>query len=388
MSGGQREPTQEHERFMKRALDLAERGRGTVAPNPLVGCVVVRDDEIVGEGWHVRAGEPHAEFHALEDAGDASADATVYVTLEPCNHHGRTPPCTEALIDAGVRRVVIAAFDPNEHVAGGGADRLREAGVEVVTGVLRHEAERQNEVFRTVHLEKRPFVLYKTAMTLDGKIATRTGQSRWITEEPARDLVQRWRNELDAVAVGINTVLLDDPLLTTRLEAGRTPVKVIFDSVGRTPPDAKLFDDDPHGAPAKVMLFATEKASRTRLDALRERGADVVVTPETRGRTDLKAALDVLYEREISSILLEGGGTLAWSFFEVGAIDRVAWFVGPKLLGGKGASPLGGLGVSQMDDAIRLHELTTDAVGTDLLITARVRRDGVDPMRSGGEEGR
>lgn len=361
-----------HERFMGRALELAEGGRGTVSPNPLVGCVVVQDGRIVGEGFHRRAGEAHAEVVALADAGGASRGATIYVTLEPCNHHGRTPPCTDALIEAGVRRVVIAAMDPNVSVAGGGAARLQAAGIDVVTGVREAEAQRQNEIFRTVHRHRRPFVLYKTAMTLDGKIATRTGQSRWITEEPARNMVQAWRNELDAVAVGVNTVLLDDPLLTTRLDGGRTPLKVVFDSVGRTPPEAKLFDDDPQGVPARVVLFATEKAPASRLAALRERGAQVVVTQAVRGRTDVAEALAALRDLEVTSVLLEGGGTLAWSFFAANAVDRVAWFVGPKLLGGQGASPLGGLGVASMAEAIRLEQLETEAIGDDLLITAYV----------------
>lgn len=374
MSTGQIEPTGVHEGYMARALELAEGGRATVSPNPMVGCVIVRDDEIVGEGFHQRAGEPHAEVLALRDAGDAARGATVYVTLEPCNHHGRTPPCTEALIDAAVRRVVIAALDPDERVDGSGVARLRDAGIEVVTGILEREAHRQNEIFRTAHLEKRPWVLYKTAMTLDGKIATRTGQSRWITEEPARNLVQRWRHELDAVAVGINTVLLDDPLLTTRVEGGRSSLKVVFDSVGRTPPTAKLFDEDAQGRPARVLLFVTEKAAEARLEPLRDRGAEIVVTPELRGRTAVSAALAELHERGVTSVLLEGGGTLAWSFFEAGAVDRVAWFIGPKLLGGKGASPLGGMGAAQMDEAIRLHEVRTEAIGDDLLVSARVAR--------------
>ena len=375
VSGGEREPIGLHEQYMARALELAERGRGKVAPNPMVGCVIVRDDVVVGEGFHRRAGEAHAERHALDAAGDAARGATAYVTLEPCDHHGRTPPCTEALIAAGVRRVVMAVLDPNDRVNGAGAKRLREAGIDVVVGVLRDEAERQNEIFRTVHLEQRPFVLYKTAMTLDGKIATRTGQSRWITGEPARNLVQRWRHELDAVAVGINTILLDDPLLTTRLEGGRTPLKVVFDSVGRTPPDAALFEDDPRGVPARVLIFATAKAAPARVDALRARGAEVVVTEESRGRSDLRAALDELWRRDVTSVLLEGGGTLAWSFFEEGSVDRVAWFVGPKLLGGKGASPLGGMGVAHMDEAIGLRDVRTERVGRDLLISGRVAWD-------------
>jgi diaminohydroxyphosphoribosylaminopyrimidine deaminase / 5-amino-6-(5-phosphoribosylamino)uracil reductase len=372
MSGVTQEPVAEHERFMWRALELAERGRGKTSPNPLVGCVIVRDDEIVAEGWHERAGEPHAEIHALRKLADARG-ATVYVTLEPCSHVGRTPPCADALIEAGVRRVIVAARDPNPRVNGQGIERLVDAGVEVVTGVLADEAERQNEIVWTVHAKTRPFVLYKTAMTLDGKIATRSGQSRWITGPRARDLVQRWRGEMDAVAVGVTTVLLDDPLLTCRLEGGQSPTKVIFDSVARTPPSARLFDDDEQGRPAKVVLYCTEKAAAARIDGLKSRGAEVVVLPERQGRADLNVALEDLKAREITSVLLEGGGTLAWSFFEAGAVDRVAFFIGPKLLGGGGASPLGGLGVTVMDEAITLSELHTEFVAGDLLITGRVR---------------
>jgi len=361
---------------MRRALALAERGRGHVSPNPLVGCVLVREGEVVGEGWHRRAGEPHAEVEALTAAGERARGATAYVTLEPCDHTGRTPPCTEALIQAGVRRAVVAAFDPNPVTDGAGVRRLREAGVEVEVGLAREEAEAQNEVFRVAQLHGRPFVLYKTAMTLDGKIATRAGRSRWITGEAARERVQRWRNELDGVAVGINTVLLDDPLLTSRIEGGRTPVKVVFDSVARTPPTARLFEPDAAGVPARVVLFATAKASPERVAALRERGAEVVVTGETQGRTDVRAALPALLERGVTSLLLEGGGTLAWAFFEAQAVDRVAWFIGPKLLGGAGASPLGGIGVARMEDALTLGDVRTESLDGDLLVTGRVRYPG------------
>ncbi len=383
MSAGGGEPVGEHKRYMARAVELAERGRGTVAPNPLVGCVVVRDGDVVGEGWHERAGEPHAEVHALRQAGDAAKNATVYVTLEPCNHTGRTPPCVDALLEAGVRRVVIAALDPNPQAAGG-ARRLQAAGVEVVTGVLEEEAKCQNETFRTAYrkpgsqsnLENhphRPFVLYKTAMTLDGKLATRTGQSRWITGERARELVHVWRSEMDAVVVGVNTVLLDDPLLTSRLATGRTPVKVVFDSVARTPPTARLFESDAQGVAPNVVVYTTEKASEARVRLLKDAGATVLTLPTRRERTDVGAALQDLKNRRVGSLLLEGGGTLAWAFFEARAVDRVAWFIGPKLLGGGGSSPLGGLGVAGMAEAITLVDMQTEQLDDDLLITGRVR---------------
>lgn len=361
---------------MARALELAEHGRGTTSPNPLVGCVLVRDGAIVGEGYHRRAGEDHAEIVALRDAGDAAEGSTAYVTLEPCDHHGRTPPCSLALIRAGVRRVVVAALDPNPVVDGSGVRRLVGAGVEVDVGVRRDEAERQNEVFRTSQLLGRPFVLYKTAMTLDGKIATRTGHSRWITGETSRARVQRWRHELDAVVVGVSTVLLDDPRLTARVEHGRTPRKVVFDSVARTPPGAALLAPDEAGVPARVTVVVGPLAAADRVAALRDAGAEVVTLDGPKGRPSVAAALAELHRREVRSVLLEGGGTLAWSFLEARAIDRVAWFIGPKLLGGNGATPLGGLGVTTMDEATELADLRSEMSGDDLLLTARVRYPG------------
>ena len=377
MSGSEIRATAGDERFMARAIELAERGRATVSPNPMVGCVLVRDGEVVGEGWHHRAGEDHAEIVALRDAGERASGGTAYVTLEPCDHHGRTPPCSLALIRAGVRRVVVAALDPNPVVDGAGVRRLREAGVDVVVGVLRDEAERQNEIFRTSQLAARPFVLYKSAMTLDGKIATRTGHSRWITCEASRARVQRWRHELDAVAVGVATVLLDDPKLTARIDGGRTPLKVVFDSVARTPPDAALFAPDDHGLPARVLIAVGPQAPAARREALEAAGAELLEAAGPRGRPSVTSVLEELQRREVRSLLLEGGGTLAWSFLEDRAIDRLAWFIGPKLLGGNGATPLGGLGVTTMDDAYRLDDLRSEFSGDDLLLTARVRYPAV-----------
>ena len=359
--------------FMRLALALAERGRGRVSPNPLVGCVVVKDGEVVGEAEHARAPGPHAEDPALAAAGDRARGATVYVTLEPCDHHGRTPPCTEALLAAGVDRVVAATLDPNPLVDGRGVARLKQGGVQVDVGLLAREAEQQNEVFRVAQRERRPFVLYKTAMSLDGKIAVRTGRSRWITGESSRDRVHRWRDEFDAVAVGINTVLLDDPALTTRIAGGHTPRKVVFDSVARTPTTARLFDDDPQGEPGRVTVFVTDEAPAARVEALKARGAEVVAVRADRGRPDVAAALSELYARDVTSLLLEGGGTLAWDFFAARSVDRVAWFVAPKLLGGSAAGPLAGLGVASVEEAFELADVLTETIGHDLLVTGKVR---------------
>ena len=358
---------------MRRALELAERGRGRVSPNPMVGCVLVGDDgRVVAEGWHQAVGGPHAEVEALTAAGPAARGSTAYVTLEPCNHHGRTGPCTEALIAAGVRAVVVATPDPDPRVDGRGIERLRAAGVDVTTGLLAAEAEDLNEAYNVSRRERRPFVLYKSAMSLDGKIAVSSGRSRWITSEPARESVHRWRDQYDAVAVGVNTVLLDDPALTTRLPSGgRTPLKVVFDSVARTPTTAKLFDQGPDGSPARVLVFVTEEASASRVDALRAGGAEVVALPAYRGRPRLESAMSELFAREIGSLLLEGGGTLAWDFFERRMVDRVAWFIAPKILGGSASGPVAGTGVKDLADAITLSGVRTDFVGPDLFLTGK-----------------
>lgn len=358
---------------MRRALQLAARGRGRTSPNPLVGCVLVSPDgEVVGEGWHPFAGGPHAEAAALAAAGEAARGATAYVTLEPCDHHGRTPPCTEALIAAGVAEVVVAHLDPDPRVSGRGVRRLEEAGVRVSVGTLAAEAEALNEAYLTAQRLGRPFVLYKAATTLDGKTATVTGESRWISGEAARERVHYWRDELDAIAVGVGTVLRDDPALTTRVPGGRTPLKVVFDGALRTPPRARLFDPDPEGVPARVVVYAAEDAPRDRAERLRERGAEVVTVPAPDGRPDVAAALADLGARLVRSLLLEGGSTLAWSFFSRRAVDRVAFFVAPKLLGGPAPGPLGGPGVAALPCAFALTDVSSERVGDDLLVQGRV----------------
>ncbi len=364
------------ERHLLRALELAARGRGTTSPNPMVGCVLVQGDDVVGEGWHVHAGGPHAEAVALTAAGDRTRGATAYVTLEPCAHHGRTPPCADALIAAGVARVVVASPDPDPRVAGAGVARLRAAGVQVDEGVLQGDADALNVAYLTHRRLGRPWVRYKTAMTLDGKIATRTGRSRWITGPLARALVHTWRHQADAVAVGITTLLQDDPALTTRLEGadapGRTPRKVVFDGVARTPPTARLFEPGPDGAAARVCLVVGPDAPAARLDALVERGAQVLRVGARQGRPDVSEALRALAGEGVVELLLEGGGTLAWSFLAAGAIDRVGWFVAPKLVGGRGASPLAGLGVAGMDEAVALRDWHVGRLDDDLLIEGDV----------------
>ncbi len=356
-----------NEPHMRRALALAARGLGRTSPNPAVGAVVVRGDTVVGEGFHERAGAPHAERVALGIAGEAARGADLYVTLEPCCHHGRTPPCTEAIIEAGIARVFYACADPDPRASGDGHRQLEAAGVQVEAGLLRDEAERVNEAYLKHKRTGRPFVTLKLAMSLDGKIATRSGDARWITGEAARRRVHEMRNSSDAVMVGVGTVLADDPRLTTRgIEGGRDALRVICDSRARTPPDARVISQD---SDAPCLVAVAEGAGAERVEALREAGPEVLVLPGQNGRVDLDALSLALGEREVMSVLLEGGGTLAWSALKSGMVDKVALFYAPMILGGDEAIPaVGGLGIERIADAFRLREMTVERVGDDLLV--------------------
>jgi diaminohydroxyphosphoribosylaminopyrimidine deaminase / 5-amino-6-(5-phosphoribosylamino)uracil reductase len=348
--------------FMCRALVLAERGLGRTSPNPAVGCVVVAHGAIVGEGFHARAGESHAEAVALEAAGDQARGATLYVTLEPCCHFGRTPPCTDAILRAGVRRVVYACPDCDERCAGKGAAALAEAGVQITEGVLRGEALRLNETYFTHKRTGRPFVTLKMACSLDGKTATRTGDSRWISGEESRALVHRMRDRSDAVMVGVGTVLRDDPQLTTRLPGGggRNALRVVVDSLARTPPEAKVVTGE--GA---CLIAVTEAAPAARVEALREAGAEVVVTP------DLPTLMAELGGRAIMSVLLEGGSTLAGGAVEAGIVHKLVLFLAPRLLGGAHAAPvLGGLGAETVAEGIAVQITDVQRVGEDIMVEA------------------
>lgn len=357
----------DHDTYMKLALTLAEAARGQTSPNPLVGCVLVRDGEIVGMGAHLRAGEAHAEVQALRMAGERARGATAYVTLEPCSHHGRTPPCANALIASGVASVVIASSDPNPLVAGRGVARLREAGISVTCGVCEEEAKRLNEVFFTYITKKRPFVTSKTAMTLDGKVATQTGSSRWITGEAARLDVHRMRHEHDAILVGVGTVIADDPQLTTRLpeEKGRNPVRIVLDTALRTPETARMLTD----GEAPVWVFTTDRADQAKRTVLESMGVRVFSTGMTQ-RVHIETMLGILGEEGITSLLVEGGSEVNASFLAAGAVDKLVTYVAPKLVAGHLApTPFGGIGVEQMADAIDLADLKVETVGVDLKIS-------------------
>ena len=354
------------ESYIREALRIAEYARGRTSPNPLVGAVIVRDGAIVASGWHRAAGEPHAEIHALRMAGELARGATLYVTLEPCAHHGRTGPCAEAVIAAGLARVVIALSDPNPLVAGRGIHLLTAAGIEVTTGICEDEARRQNEIFLKWVTTKRPFVTLKTAMTLDGKIASHTGASRWITGAAARARVHAYRNEYDAILVGIGTVLADDPSLTTRLEhgTGKNPLRIVLDSEARTPLDAKLVAD---GA-APTIIVVSERADHRRVNLLCACGAEVVTLGTQ--RVDIAALLDYLGARDITSLFVEGGATVNWSLLAGGSVDKVHAFIAPMLMGGETAKTLiGGTGFDSPQTALRLRDVTVEQLGADILVT-------------------
>lgn len=361
------------EDYMREALRLAEYARGRTSPNPLVGAVIVRKGRIVAGGWHREAGTPHAEVHALAMAGELARGSTLYVTLEPCAHYGRTGPCAKAIAEAGVSRVVMALQDPNPLVAGKGAAMLREAGIEVECGILAEEAARQNEVFLKWILTKQPFVLLKTAMSLDGKIATAAGDSRWITGEAARARVHEYRDICDGIMAGIGTVLADDPSLTARLPGGRNPVRIIVDSRGRTPLASKVLTD----GQAKTVLAVTAQASREKVAAFGAAGAEVLVAGDG-PEVDLAVLMRELGKREICSILAEGGGTLNFSLLKAGLVDKVLAFVAPKLLGGQTAkTPVEGEGFAALSEAVELTEMTSEVIGGDVLLTGYVQKQGM-----------
>lgn len=362
------------ERFMRRAIELAERGRGLTSPNPMVGAVIVTAaGEVVGEGFHTRAGGPHAEVEALRAAGPRARGATLYVTLEPCCHHGRTPPCASAIVAAGVARVVAAVGDPNPLVSGRGFAELRRAGIEIVTGVAVADAERQNRPFLTAMRERRPHVTLKAAMTLDGKIADLQGASRWITGEPARRRAHELRSEADAILVGVGTVLRDDPELTVRLGHPwpREPLRVVLDTRARTPREARLLRA---GTPSRTLIVVGSDVPGERTRGLADSGAAVVRCRTRDGRVDLGALLSDLFAREVRSVLVEGGGEVHAAFLDAGLVDRVAIYVAPLLVGGRAATPVvGGVG-RELKNAVRLGSFAVSTLGDDLLIEAEVLR--------------
>ena len=359
-----------HKAFMQRALDLAQRAKGRTSPNPLVGAVIVKDGNIIGEGYHRKAGTPHAEVHALNAAGADAKGATLYVNLEPCCHWGRTPPCTEALIQAGIVQVYIADVDPNPRVAGKGAQQLQDAGIEVHVGICRQDASDLNEVHRKYIQTGKPFVILKTAMSLDGKIATASGESQWITSEASRQRGHEVRDAVDAILVGRGTVTRDNPALTTRLQNrdGQDATRIVLDSHGRTPPAARIFNAE---SEAGVIVAVTPGAPSENVDALEKAGAVVITVPATHGgQVCFRSLMEILGKREITSVLIEGGSEVNASALAAGIVDKVMCFIAPKLIGGQDApGPIGGVGIRNLTDATHLRRVRVTPIAEhDFLI--------------------
>lgn len=359
--------------FMQMALELATGGEGFTSPNPLVGAVVVKDGRVVGSGFHERVGGPHAEANAIDAAGRLAEGATLYVTLEPCNHTGRTPPCTEKILSAGIRRVVIAMRDPNPKVAGGGADLLKKKGIQVELGICREQAQKLNEIFIKYITSGRPFVVAKCAATLDGRIATRTGDSRWVTGESARQFVHQLRHAADAILVGINTVRKDNPSLTARLPGGRgkDPVRIVLDTHLSISPDARLLRQK---SDAGTILVVGETVPRDKMKAFEKEGTRVLQAPLENGLIDMDALMDQLGAMQLASILVEGGSRVLASAFKARIVDKVFFFYAPKILGGDDGVPIcSGPGAELMNQSIAVSDIGIQQFGDDVLIEGYIR---------------
>lgn len=360
------------EKYMRLALDLAKNAEGRTSPNPMVGAVIVKNGRIIGCGWHKKAGTPHAEIHALAAAGEEARGATIYVSLEPCSHYGRTPPCCDALIKAGLKRVVVAMTDTNPKVSGRGIEKIRAAGIEVKVGVLADEARQLNEVFFKWIEQKKPFITIKSAMTLDGKIATCSGKSQWITSEKSRQYGHHLRDINDAIMAGINTVLTDNPALTTRLASGgKNPIRIIVDSCGRTPLTAQLLNDEK----APVIIAVTKKAPLVQRQALAQKAEVLIISTDKNGHVNLAELFHLLAKKDICSILIEGGAALLGSIVEQHLSDKAYFFVAPKLIGGETAkSAVTGSGIAELKDAMQLADTSTEILdGGDILIKGYTR---------------
>lgn len=364
---------QEDIEYMRRAMELAERGVGFTNPNPMVGAVIVKGGKVIGEGWHERCGEWHAERNAFKNCTVSAEGATMYVTLEPCCHYGKTPPCTEAIIEHGIARVVVGMEDPNPLVAGKGIALLREAGIEVVCGVEEEALREQNRVFLKYISTKLPWVAMKTAMTLDGKIATRTGDSKWITGAEARAYVHELRHRFMAILVGIGTAVADDPLLNCRIEGRgvRQPIRVVVDSNARLSLDSQLVKT---AGEYRTIVAHTRFAPEERVKALRDMGVEMLLCKEKEGLVDVRNLLELLGQSGIDSILLEGGGSLNYTFLSEGLADELYAFIAPKIVGGMNAkTPVEGAGMEKMADAINLELGNVLNIGHDVLLKLKVK---------------
>ncbi len=360
-------------KYMTMALELAAKAKGGTSPNPMVGAVVVKNGRIIASGWHKKAGEPHAEAIALRKAGSAAKGATLYVTLEPCSHtNKRTPPCTPLVIQSGVRRVVVAMIDPNPRVSGSGIKTLKKAGVAVVPGVLESEARNLNEAFVKHITTGMPFVTLKIAQTLDGKTATASGESKWITGEKARTEGHLLRSSNDAILVGVNTVLKDNPSLTARIPKGRDPVRVVVDSTLRTPVNAKIITQK---SPAGTIIATLATAQKAKMEKLRNAGAEVLLVKSRGGRVDLRDLMKKLGVRGIMSVLIEGGAEVHASAIASGIADKIVVFIAPTLMTGRDSlCSIGGISPARLSRAVRLHDVTIRQIGGDFMVEGYLRK--------------
>lgn len=363
------------EKYMKLAMQLAGNAIGRTSPNPLVGAVIVKDNRVVGCGWHRKAGTPHAEVHALNQAGELAQGADVYVTLEPCAHYGKTPPCAKALVEAKVKNVYGGLLDVNPKVAGKGFKILEDAGIHVEYGFLQDELRKQNEVFFKWIEHKKPFVVLKAAMTLDGKIATATGQSKWITNETSRAYGYKLRDIYDGIMVGINTVIEDNPMLTARVDGGKNPIRIVVDSSLKIDINANVVQDKS----AKTIIATTDKADKDKILKLQAQDVDVIVVDKDKNdKVDIEKLLDILGQQNICSILVEGGATLSGSFVAKKLVDKVYFFIAPKIVGGKEAkTPVAGTGILNLQEALALKDIQVEKLEEDVLIIGRVDKDKV-----------
>lgn len=357
--------------YMKRALELAKKAMGYTSPNPMVGCVVVKDGRIVTEGYHERCGEYHAERNALTKCSEDLTGATMYVTLEPCCHQGKTPPCTDIILERGIGKVYVGSMDPNPKVAGKGVQMLREAGVTVVEDFMREECDQLNPVFFHYITTKTPYVVMKYAMTLDGKIATKTGASKWITGESARKEVQHMRHQYMGIMAGIGTVLADDPMLNVRVEGWKSPVRIVCDSKLRIPPGSQIVKSAEKYR--TIVAYAEQKNAKEKIKILHTMGVETIYCPDEKNQIDLKKLMADLGNRGIDSILLEGGGTLNDSALRAGIVKEVQAFVAPKLFGGvAGKTPVEGIGVELPSEAVELKYTDICQIGEDIRIKCQV----------------
>ena len=368
------------EKYMRLAMQLAGNAIGRTSPNPLVGAVIVKDNRVVGCGWHRKAGTPHAEVHALNQAGELAQGADVYVTLEPCAHYGKTPPCAKALVEAKVKNVYGGLLDVNPKVAGKGFKILEDAGIHVEYGFLQDELRKQNEVFFKWIEHKKPFVVLKAAMTLDGKIATATGQSKWITNETSRAYGYKLRDIYDGIMVGINTVIEDNPMLTARVDGGKNPIRIVVDSSLKIDINANVVQDKS----AKTIVATTDKADKDKILKLQAQNVDVIVVDKDENdKVDIEKLLDILGQQNIGqqnicSILVEGGATLSGSFVAKKLVDKVYFFIAPKIVGGKEAkTPVAGTGILNLQEALALKDIQIEKLEEDILIIGRVDKDKV-----------